>query len=60
MAGWRSLVFMFAKILQAVGVADVGYGVYLGITQDDLWKELYMAVTGLALFWVGRVLEARS
>jgi len=53
-------VLLFAKVLQAAGVADVGLGLWIGITQDDLWKELYMALTGLALFGLGRLLERRA
>jgi hypothetical protein len=53
-------VFLFAKILQAVGFAHVGIGLFLGITQNDLWQELYLTLTGLALFVVGRWMEPRS
>jgi hypothetical protein len=53
-------VFAFAKVLQAVGCADVGLGLYLGLTTGDLWKELYMAVTGLAIFYAGRLLEPKA
>ena len=53
-------MFLFAKLLQAVGFAHVGIGLYLGLTQDDMWKELYLALSGIAFFWVGRMLEPRS
>jgi hypothetical protein len=53
-------LFLFAKVLQAVGFAHVGIGLYLGVTQDDMWKELYLALSGLALFAVGRMLEPRA
>jgi len=53
-------VLLFAKVLQAIGFADVGYGLYVGLSQGDLWKELYMALTGLAIFWAGRLLERRA
>jgi hypothetical protein len=52
-------VFLFAKILQAIGFAHVGIGLYLGVTQDDMWKELYLALSGLAFFTIGRLLEPR-
>jgi hypothetical protein len=52
-------VFLLAKVLQAVGFAHVGIGLYLGLTQDDMWKELYLALSGLAFFWMGRLLEPR-
>jgi hypothetical protein len=53
-------VFLFAKILQAVGFAHVGIGLYLGIREGDLWKELYLALSGLAFFSIGRLLERRA
>jgi hypothetical protein len=52
-------VFLFSKVLQAVGFAHVGIGLYLGVTQDDMWKELYLALSGLAFFSIGRLLEPR-
>ena len=53
-------MFFFAKMLQAVGFAHVGIGLYLGIAQDDMWKELYLALSGLAFFAVGRLPEHRA
>ena len=53
-------MFFLAKLLQAVGFAHVGIGLYLGLTQGDLWKELYLALSGLALFGVGWFIEPRS
>jgi hypothetical protein len=53
-------VFFFAKLLQAIGFAHVGVGLYLGITENDLWKELYLALSGCAFFWVGRLIEPRQ
>ena len=52
-------MFLFAKLLQAVGFAHVGLGLYLGISQDDMWKELYLALSGLVFFAVGRFLERK-
>jgi len=53
-------VFFFAKVLQAVGFAHVGIGLYLGITENDMWKELYLTLSGLAFFAIGRLLERRA
>ena len=52
-------MFILAKVLQAVGFAHVALGLWLGIAYDDMWKELYLALSGLALFSIGRVLEPR-
>jgi len=53
-------VFFFAKLLQALGFAHVGIGLYLGIAHDDMWKELWLALSGLAFFGIGRMLEPHS
>ena len=53
-------MFHVAKVLQAVGFADVGLGLYLGIVRDDMWKELYFTLTGVGFFLVGRLLERRA
>ena len=53
-------MFLLAKTLQAVGFAHVGIGLFLGVTRDDQWSELYLSLTGIALFVVGRLLEPRS
>jgi hypothetical protein len=54
-------VFLFAKCLQALGFADVGYGLYLGMTRDGgLWRELELTLVGIAIFCAGRLLERRA
>ena len=53
-------MFLFAKVLQAVGFAHVALGLYLGIAHDDMWKELYLGLSGLVLFSAGRLLEPRA
>ena len=53
-------MFLFAKVLQAIGFADVGIGLYLGVVHDDMWKELYLALSGIAFFWLGRLLEPKA
>ena len=53
-------MFIVAKGLQAAGIAYVAYGIWAGVTRDDLWAELYMALLGLAVFGIGRLLERRA
>jgi hypothetical protein len=54
-------VFFVAKALQAIGVIDVGFGLFLGMTTDGgLWRELELTVVGLGIFYVGRLLERRA
>ena len=54
-------VFFFAKALQAIGVVDVGIGLYLGMTAaDGMWRELEFSLMGLVFFCAGRLLERRA
>ncbi|MCH9008935.1 MAG: hypothetical protein O7G31_11270 [Calditrichaeota bacterium] len=52
-------MWYFAKILEVVGLAQVLGGLYIGISQDDLGLELKIAVIGVAIFGVGRLLELK-
>lgn len=42
-----------AKMFEAVGIACVMIGLVHGIQADDMWIELYLSITGIALFLVG-------
>ena len=53
-------MFLFAKMLQAIGFAHVGIGLYLGVKHQDMWQELYLTLTGIAFFAVGRFFEPRG
>lgn len=54
-------MFFVAKALQAIGVVDVGVGLYLGLTAEGgMWRELELTLVGLAFFYVGRLLERRA
>jgi hypothetical protein len=52
-------MFYLAKLLQAIGFADVGYALFIGITQEDLAREYRLAIIGIVIFYVGRFIEAR-
>ena len=53
-------MFYVAKILQAVGVADVGYAVYAGIVQHaTMAEEIVLALIGFGVFSLGRTLESK-
>lgn len=45
-----------SKLLEAIGIAEVMIGLVVGITQDDMWKELYLTVIGIALFFAGWII----
>jgi hypothetical protein len=65
--GWRleasfgtELMFYVAKILQALGLADVGYALFVGITNNfSMAEEIVLALIGLGVFSLGRVLERK-
>lgn len=54
-------MFYVAKVLQALGLADVGYAVYLGIVQGiAMAEEIVLTLVGVAVFSLGRMLEKRA
>ena len=62
----RSLVdcasmFYLAKLIQAVGFADVGYALFVGLTEEHgMGRELTLMMIGAAIFYVGRFLEHKA
>lgn len=53
-------MFYVAKTLQALGIADVGYALYLGITQGfSMAEEIVLTLIGVGVFSLGRVLERK-
>jgi hypothetical protein len=54
-------VFYLAKVLQAVGFADVGYGLFLGLTQErGMTAEFIFMGLGVVVFYLGRYWEGRT
>jgi hypothetical protein len=56
------MVFYIGKGLQIAGLVGVGVALFAGMvheTQGAMVKELGGAALGFALFWAGRLLEAR-
>ncbi|MEE9550439.1 MAG: hypothetical protein V3W08_08585 [Candidatus Binatia bacterium] len=50
-----------AKILQALGMADVGYALFVGIVQNaSMAEEIVLTLIGVGLFTMGRALERRT
>ena len=53
-------MFYVAKILEAVGLADMGYALFVGITKNfSMAEEIVLALIGLAIFSLGRALERK-
>ncbi len=53
-------MFYVAKILQAIGLADVGYALFVGIIRDSsMAEEIVLTMIGVGLFTMGRILERK-
>lgn len=52
-------MWYLAKILEVIGLGQVLVGVFIGISQDDLAAELKIALIGVAIFGVGRLIEIK-
>jgi hypothetical protein len=54
-------MFYLAKAVQAFGVADVGYALFIGLTEPhSMSRELGLMLFGLGVFYLGRYLERRA
>jgi hypothetical protein len=55
------MAFYLAKFLQALGCADVGYALFVGITEErGMGKELLLLGIGVLIFTLGRYLESKA
>ncbi len=53
-------MIIVAKILQILGIFEVGFAVIEGIREElTMWQELILSLIGLAIFTVGWVLEKK-
>ena len=53
-------MFYVAKTFQALGIADVGYALFVGITQGrSMAEEIVLTLIGVGLFSLGRAVERR-
>ncbi len=53
-------MFYVAKILQALGLADVGYALYVGVMKNfSMAEEIVLMLIGLMIFSLGRALERK-
>jgi hypothetical protein len=53
-------MFYAAKILQALGLADIGYALYVGVMKgSSMAEEIVLALIGLGIFSLGRALERK-
>ncbi len=55
------MAFYFAKLLQLVGFAHVGYALFVGLTEANAMSaELRLLMLGSVIFYVGRLIEQRT
>ncbi len=53
-------MFYVAKVFQAIGVADVGYALFMGIMQNySMAEEIVLTLVGVGVFSLGRLLERK-
>ncbi len=53
-------MFYVAKLIQALGFADVSYALFVGLTDEHgMGRELSFMMVGAVVFFVGRLLERR-
>jgi hypothetical protein len=51
---------LIAKILQILGMVELGHALYIGISQDNAMnKEMLLLSIGVVLFTLGRFLEKK-
>jgi hypothetical protein len=54
-------MFYVAKILQALGLADIAYALFVGIMKNaSMAEEIVLTLIGLGVFFVGRALERKA
>jgi hypothetical protein len=53
-------MFYVAKILQALGLADIGYALFVGIMRNSsMAEEIVLSLIGVGVFSLDRALERR-
>lgn len=53
-------MFYVAKILQALGLADIGYALFVGVMRNSsMAEEIVLMLIGLGVFSLGRALERK-
>ena len=53
-------MFYFAKLIQALGFADVSYALWVGFTEEhSMGPELQWMMVGAVVFLIGRLVERK-
>ena len=54
-------MFFLAKFIQALGIADTGYALYVGVSEPhSMGRELALMALGFVIFSIGRLIERRA
>lgn len=55
------MLFLIGKIVMLIGMATVGFGLYLGLTlEEGMTQELRMLLAGSLIFFAGWMLQKRG
>ena len=49
-----------ARTLQLLGLTEAGYGLFIGLYEQDIKRELTFAVFGAILYLIGWALQKRA
>ena len=52
-------MLLIARILQLLGLIEAGYGLFIGLYEQDIRRELIHAAFGSAIFLIGWALQKR-
>lgn len=47
---------ILGKVFQLLGMSNLLVGLYIGLTEEGMWPELYLLLIGSAVFFLGSLL----
>ena len=50
---------LVARIFQLLGLIEAGYGLFIGLYEQDIKRELIFGAFGAVLFFIGWLLQKR-
>ncbi|MCZ6633951.1 MAG: hypothetical protein O7G87_11140 [bacterium] len=52
-------MFYLARVLQLIGLVEMGYGLFVGFYEADIGREIRLAAIGGAFFLAGWLVQKR-
>jgi hypothetical protein len=49
-----------ARIFQLLGLIEAGYGLFIGLYEQDIKRELVFGAFGAVLFFIGWIIQRRA